>query len=777
MALGLPDSTFVAGAVTDFQGRYAIVVGAADRVILRASAVGHGDAVSAPLRRPEPGDSLAAPPLHLDDGAIDLAQLEVTARRLSQRRTSEGTVVDVAANGLNRGESVLRVLERSPGVSVDRANGALRLNGRDDVVVLLDGRRQRIPTEALLALLAGMPADGVATLELLTDPGARYDADGTAGVINITRKADPQGGTSASANAYAGYGWREKAGANLQVERAGGRGQLRAGYGFTHDRTAWDFGGPGSSLLPALWPRPLTSSFQNAATARRQAHTVSLGYAVRSAGGLRVDLQFDAQRAIDRTRSENYSAYALPPDSTLSFDVDVDGRLRTLHLNPSLLLATPLGSSGGELRFSADYLGYRSRNPTDIRNYASAGDPTENLIYTVENRGSSSTDISVATGQVDLAHPLASRIELTTGLKYTASTSSNDSRLERRQAGVWTPDPLTVYTLTVREYIAAAHASFTFEAADDLSLSLGARVERWRRRLSDATGSPSARTRPFPSASATYRLAEERELSLSYGSRIERPAFADQTAYLTYSNPIAFFTGNPSLRPTLSDRVSIRFRSSPSTQWSLAYQRETDPIAPYQIIADTSGSFLLVLPQNLAFRRSLEAQLATSRDLTHSWTASLSATAAYRRFRVEHTAAPRTKAYPQLLLNLDQALALGGGWTVEASAWFNSGYYVGGSRQLAVGSVDLGIAKALTGGSGTLRLSASDVLRTQRYRSTYGELTREAFDIRSEVTFRPESTRFTLLRLTYSRAFGGNGESANGGANRGAEEERRRLGR
>jgi outer membrane receptor for monomeric catechols len=95
---------------------------------------------------------------------------------------------------------------RSPGITVNQQNNTLSMNGKDGVFVMLNGKINRMPVEAMVQLLAGMSAANIERIELITTPPANFDAEGNAGFINIILKQNTQYGTNGSFSATAGYG-------------------------------------------------------------------------------------------------------------------------------------------------------------------------------------------------------------------------------------------------------------------------------------------------------------------------------------------------------------------------------------------------------------------------------------------------------------------------------------------------------------------------------------------------------------------------------------------
>src|ERR1700743_217091 len=116
-----------------------------------------------------------------------LREATVTGRTPPVERKRDRTVINVEASPANTGSTVLEVLERSPGVTVDR-NGGISMNGKPGVLVMIDDKPTYLSGDDLNNLLSSMNASQVSQIELITNPSAKNDAAGSAGIINIKTK-------------------------------------------------------------------------------------------------------------------------------------------------------------------------------------------------------------------------------------------------------------------------------------------------------------------------------------------------------------------------------------------------------------------------------------------------------------------------------------------------------------------------------------------------------------------------------------------------------------
>ena len=133
--------------------------------------------------------------INLEQESFELNDVDVTARRkIAYKREIDRTIIDLEADSSTSGASLLDVLERTPGVIVDRQNQSISMLGKSGVNVMINGKINYMPINALVQYLNGMNADNAKSIELITTPPANFDAEGNAGFINIELKKNPQEG-------------------------------------------------------------------------------------------------------------------------------------------------------------------------------------------------------------------------------------------------------------------------------------------------------------------------------------------------------------------------------------------------------------------------------------------------------------------------------------------------------------------------------------------------------------------------------------------------------
>ena len=199
------DSSVVKLAVADKAGKYSFEGIQPGQYLVAITAVGHQKGYSGTFSVTSDKSSINLETIDLVPQEKTMAAVTVVAKRPLVEQKIDRTVVNVEASATNVGASALEVLEKSPGISVDK-DGNISLKGKDGVVVLVDGRPTQLGAADLANYLKGMHANQLDQIEIMTNPPAKFDASGNAGVINIKTKKNRQFVYNGSVSLGYGYG-------------------------------------------------------------------------------------------------------------------------------------------------------------------------------------------------------------------------------------------------------------------------------------------------------------------------------------------------------------------------------------------------------------------------------------------------------------------------------------------------------------------------------------------------------------------------------------------
>lgn len=772
------DSSLVKATITDETGAWQIDNIAFGKYMLRITCMGYQKWES-----PVFGLTEAQPAVYFGTEVLKANQKQLqevvmrAGKPLFQQRP-EGITVNVESSVLSKGSTALDLLVRSPGVAIDYRNNSISLNGKSGVQVMIDGRLLRMSMEQLVQFLNGTSANDIGKIELLTTPPVQYDAEGSAGIINIVLKKNRRPGTSGSITATAGYGWGEKTSGSINLAHNNNKLNLYGSYSYMRDHSYSDMHISSFQNMPVLGG-DLHVLVWDTSKAIQNNHDITFGMDATvnpktTIGGM-VNFNTSARNTVDHNRLH----YSVLPDSLLLFEGSIFGANRWKNLVSSFYADRTLGT-GEKIHVNADYLYFKNTSPTTVQsnfvNEDGAQAGNNDSLFAPSQRGFANTTIRVGVVKLDYTRQLNSKLKLEAGLKGAYTNSTSGSGIESLINGDWVQRSETVENINMKEGIGAAYASVNAQLNAAASLSIGARYEYAYSDMNDPDTKSDLLTRKqgafFPGITFIRKLNEHSELQLTWTKRISRPSYNDLASNVRYADPSAVMTGNPLLKPTITNNIKLGYNYS-NYIFSLLFSRDDHPIARYMLTESPQRNLLFVSPQNLAWQNNITLQANLPFTITNWWNMSYSFTGGWRQFKIVHTKQPVEKTYWAWSLNASQSFNLPARFTLELSGWYNSTLYSGTVKVDGMGALNAGVKKELKKNGGTFQLSATNILRTMQVHSYFGAVAEEAFNITNHVAFNVESRVFPIIKLSYTRLLG-NSSNASKPVN-GSNEERDRI--
>nr|WKN37051.1 TonB-dependent receptor [Tunicatimonas sp. TK19036] len=764
------DSTFVAGATTAENGQFFIDHQASGTYYLQISSIGYKSMNDLPINLPAAG-STDLGTITLEGETTTLNEVIVNAQKEIVQQTAFGKVVNVQSSLMTQGSNALQVLERLPGVITNRQNNEFSLNGQAGVTVMINGRRIMMSPAELMALLENTLADNIEKVELITSPSSRYDADGGAGIINIVMQQSTAEKSRYGFAVMGGYGFGEKGSASLNYQKNWNKLSFISSYGYVRDVRRSGFAGFGTSSKPAILGGDGSADFSTFNRAFQNGHNLNLTTEYRPTTSVTVGTDWILSYAQDRNLSNNNVAWDTEEFGYLAMRGLSEGNSRRANVIGSVFI----DKNWQDNRISLDLsmLSYFNDNPTNIDSdyFDENGEPrpSPSEIFTTGNRGQSLSRIQVGVAKIDFERSFGASVSGEFGGKISFSDNKNDSGIESLINGAWQTDARSQSLILGKEKILAAYGQFRFTLGEKSSLHAGLRYEFWRRDI-NTEKDPFRISGLFPTLLFVRDIKEGHSFNLGFSRRITRPLYTDLVSNLFYNDPTFIFSGNPALKPTLTDQIKLDY-TIPWLSSSLSFQYEKDPILRHQITTNQEQNVGISSPQNLDYSKSLTLFLNAPLQLTSWWKMSISSTTALRSYQISYTPKVAAKTYLFQSFNFSQNFALPGDIELELSGWHNLRSYNGSNRTAGFGIVNLGLAKKLKNDQGSLALSLPDVFRTFQVHTYIGAVTDLAFDIKTESDWWDETALYQVFRLSYSRSFGGKVAQKN----RSQEEELKRV--
>lgn len=450
---------------------------------------------------------------------------------------------DVTAGG----GSATDILQKVPLVNVD-INGNVSVRGDANVRVLINGRPSGATSASLADVLKGIPADQIKSVEVITSPSAKYDAEGSAGIINIITKQKNISGISGSVSG--GVGTRQNNG-NFNLNYNKNRFNLSVNLG---GNAGW----PQKSKtyqLTKITKNGVDSITESNGTSRVTRHaivgSVSAGYEFNAYNSLNTSVRLNQIKfntnsnsviSGDNPYSLNTIAHATPASG---FDWNVDYVHKFKKEGEELDLSTQWSHSIGTTAYTNTYLGGSQHNQ---RNNI---DGTNNE-YTV---------------QADYVLPVNKTFKLESGAKYIVRRINTNNDVFTSFDDDFTLNPMASSTYGYNQNVAAAYSVLTITLPKNYSILAGIRDE-----YTSIDGNPHSLLQasiPFsqdyntlvPSLTLQKKLTATQTIKLGYSKRITRPSLQYLNPYVDSSNVQAQKVGNPTLNPEVSQTIELGYNT------------------------------------------------------------------------------------------------------------------------------------------------------------------------------------------------------------------------
>jgi outer membrane receptor protein involved in Fe transport len=706
LLLNAADSVMVRGNVTNDSGDFRLEPVSPGSYILKVSMVGFREHQSQPF-------DVGQEPVRLDAITLtatveQLGEVAVRAQRPMFERQIDRLVVNVQTSITLAGNSVLEVLEKSPGVQVNRQAGGIILNGQSGVQVMINDRVVRLPMDAVIQMLDGMNSANVEQVELITTPPARYDADGVAGLINIKMTEHTDFGTSGTVGAEAGYSGAETLGSNFSITRRGARTAWFASYSinYNNNREHWverrflRQDGFVEEVFSDNQRRPdITNQNARLGMEWRLGSNTTTGMVL--TGSQRKWVTNDLIHSINRTDQVN----------TLVTELGVRETNRTRNALVNINLEHAFGVEQ-TLRFDADYIYYKNHNPSLFQNRFLDGDPERMEIEGIDIEKESPLNIWVA--NVDYRHRISPVLTIETGLKGTLSNFDNDVRVLDRDQGNWVLNPVFTNQADFTEKIGAAYLSADWSPVENLTLMAGLRYEAIDIRLDtpEQRGLVDRKTgHLFPSFFIQQNLSNDSSIRAAYTRRITQPGFNDLAPFVFFINPKSFISGNSNLKPAITDGFNVDYQRK---LWliSLNYSNTKDDIAFFQPTIDAGTNVKTYSTENLETLRTWFLSVSFPLTFTSWWELQSFISGRYQHIKTAHLAQNFSENLTGFTLNMTSTVTLPKQFTFEVSGSYDRGFSFGMFERRPYGRVDAGIQKRISEGRGTIRLAANDIFHT-----------------------------------------------------------------
>jgi len=652
------------------------------------------------------GGTLRPSPIVMTQDVRTLNEVTVTGPKRAIDFQAGKTIVTPSASPLLSQGSLMDILKRIPGITVDE-DGTLYLNGQKGVNLLVNGKSTHLSGPALISLLQSTSTNAINQIEVLSSPTSEYDASGSAGLINIKLKRASIHGLTFSTNLNFQQGKDSRGDAGIQTTIR----KKNVGLGVDYSHFNGEKAKRGS----------LQRTYQHAAGNRSAQQNLSLTNNDRSHNlRLYVDGNISDQVSFDSYLGTVLYGREIPGNSFTTFSSahsKLDSLLNTQTLSNyhqetiSSGIRTEYKSKEQlAINLSLDYLSFR--HDEELQMNSSMRSPQ--LIASNDQVGDLNNQINMISGQTNLSSPIG-KLAFQFGAKYTKVSIGNDAIYNRQM-----PTGTTIrFDYSSRyAYEENNHAVYTQFSGKFTSWSFTAgvrlentRIEGMSFNLRDTSTDSAYQIRylkPFPSVALQYSLNDNTDLSISYNRRITRPNYRDLSPFGYLVDEYIMIQGNSDLQAELTNNVQAAITWKKNYRASIFHSKTKDVINQGFRERDNGG--ILIIPENIASRMRLGAKvdIMNMPDLKW-WHISSSLSVFYTTNSWNEMSGPKTSSSMTPSASITSSFFWGKRWTGEINGYYNGKMTLGQMYVPARWSVSAGVRKMLWTERCSVRLYANDI--------------------------------------------------------------------
>lgn len=659
--------------------------------------------------------------INLTASVNTLDEVIVQAEKSSMELSLDKKIFNVGKDLANAGGTANDILMNIPSVSVD-PEGNVKLRGSDNVRILIDGKPSGLVSFKGGSGLQQLQASMIERVEVITNPSARYEAEGMAGIINIVLRKETTQGFNASFELTTGSPTNLGGAANLNYRHKkvnffinyGIAYRIQPGVGSLYQEVY----GSDTTFLKQNNKGTITGFNNNIRGGIdfyfTEKNILTGSYLFRRSDATRItDIQYKNYR-FDLSNLEDYETRRQDEDEAEP------------NSEYSLIYKRTFAEKDHELLAEVKYLdNWESSYQLFTHHYYSPDGVEDNAKGTLEKSLNDEYEKQLLF-QLDYTKPLGKDGKFETGLRSSSRDMVNDFVVSRKNAdGEFIPLPNLDNIFLYDENIHAAYGILA-RKGNKISYQAGLRAE-WtdvKTTLKETNEvNPREYVNLFPSAHFTVNLANQNALQLSYSRRVRRPFYNDLSPFMTFSDSRNYFSGNPDLDPEFSNVFEvghIKYFEQGSFS-SAVYHRSTRGKIERIRTVDDEG-FSTTLPQNLKSEEATGAEFTSEFALFPWWKMDLNFNFFYADIDGTNILSSFQNTTYSWFARQTSRFMLPHNLDVQLRGNYEAPQKTAQGKRLAMYYVDFSLSKDVFKGMGTVNFNILDVFNTRKMRSiTNGE--------------------------------------------------------
>ncbi|MBJ6111002.1 TonB-dependent receptor [Hymenobacter sp. BT523] len=552
-----PNDKPITGVAADDNGRFSLTKLAPGPARLRVSYVGYGTQTKDVTITAGATD---AGTFRLPVAGTALAEAVVIGTKPVVEVRPDRIVYNADQDVTNAGGTASDVLRKAPLLAVD-GDGNVKMRGSSNFKVLINNKPSPTLASNLAEALKGIPAEQIQSVEIITTPPAKYDGEGTAGIINIVLK---KGSTQKLNGRVSASGGNRNSNANASLNFKTKK------LGFTSSA------GTGGWYGPNAYDRTRTDKRNSSVLqldgvgnygGRWNYGSLGLDYDLSEKQSLSLAASINTYRGTDFNNVVNrYTAF--DPASSQLYTRSTTNRFSGFNGELTGTYTKTFATARKEWSVLGQYANNSGTFGYDFDQYANSAVNLKTSQASYRERSRGRTPGHEITFQTDLVQPFGEKHTLETGLKAIWRRTGSVADVEGKQLsdGDFVLLPARATNFDYDQNVQAAYATYTAKANKKLSVSLGGRLERTSLAAQFRTTNSELPLRSYltllPNGNAQYAFSDNNSLRLAYSKRITRPYIDYLNPFVDRSEPQNISYGNPNLDPELTDSYELSFNTN-----------------------------------------------------------------------------------------------------------------------------------------------------------------------------------------------------------------------
>ena len=718
------DSSMAKAGYTEDDGSFKVGPVLAGKYWLKIKFTGQESYVSEVIELAE-DENLDLKQINLGAADTEIDEVQIRAEKPLVTVKPDMMVFNVAESPNAIGSNAFDLLRKAPGVVVDN-NDNVTLLGKSGVRIYIDGKPSYLSVTDLAAMLKTMQSDQIESIEIITNPSAKFDAEGNAGIINIKMKRDERYGWNGSVNAGFAYGRLPKGTGGLSMN-------YRNKYFTVFGSYSTGIGGRRNFINLYRLQNNTIFDQQSSTVTNYENHNFrggadfylkknhTLGFMVNgfNSGGVQENKSqtFISEDSTETPISILESYFPETGNDTLNSD-------KKLNLNFNLNYRFE-NEKGTSLNLDADFGYFKIRGKSFVPNtyLSSAGD---SVLLTSDFGSHAPNDIRIWTGKADYERKLW-KGTLSLGAKVAWVTTDNAFDFYRVVGETWSIDTNRSNAFFYRENVNAAYLNYS-KKFKKFGFQAGVRMENtnWTGDLTalDSTQNQvrdSSYINFFPSAGVTYDLNRNNVFSLTYSRRIDRPSYQSLNPFRFQLDELTYQQGNPFLQPQFTHNVQLSHTYKYTLNTTLSYSYTSGFNTELVFPIDSIRSFLTNV--NIDWRQTVNLNVSYPFTITKWWSTYTNIGGRYMKIKGDQITfedlKPADIEIDRWTYNIYHQSTFQLPWdiSIQLSGFYNSpGIWGANSLTAQFWGIDAGVVKKFMKGRGTFKISVTDIFFTQQWR-------------------------------------------------------------